>query len=56
MIADTGIQLIELNNWFVNNRRRFWLAEVKPRIEEIKRAQRVKEMEMSYESAAATGV
>ncbi|KAL3941919.1 MAG: hypothetical protein SGBAC_003811 [Bacillariaceae sp.] len=29
IMADTGIELKQLNNWFVNNRKRFW----KPRVE-----------------------
>jgi len=33
MVADTGIEIKRLNNWFVNNRIRFW----KPRFEAMKK-------------------
>jgi hypothetical protein len=33
MVADTGIELKRLNNWFVNNRIRYW----KPRMEALQR-------------------
>eukprot|EP00980_Cylindrotheca_fusiformis_P002234 scaffold517_cov119-Cylindrotheca_fusiformis.AAC.17 len=33
MVADTGIELKRLNNWFVNNRIRYW----KPRMEAIQK-------------------
>lgn len=36
MVADTGIELKRLNNWFVNNRIRYW----KPRMEELQRQKR----------------
>lgn len=35
MVADTGIELKRLNNWFVNNRIRYW----KPRMEALQRDQ-----------------
>ncbi|KAL7470329.1 hypothetical protein ACHAXS_010554 [Conticribra weissflogii] len=33
IMAETGIELKQLTNWFVNNRKRFW----KPKVEELKR-------------------
>ncbi|CAJ1931756.1 unnamed protein product [Cylindrotheca closterium] len=36
MVADTGIELKRLNNWFVNNRIRYW----KPRMEALQRQKR----------------
>lgn len=50
IMADTGMSFTELNNWFVNNRKRFWKNEVKPKIEEIKNAHRLREMKWSYEA------
>jgi hypothetical protein len=40
MVADTGIELKRLNNWFVNNRIRYW----KPRMEALQRQQHRKEL------------
>jgi len=53
IMADTGISFSEMNNWFVNNRKRFWLTEVKPRIPEIKQAHRMKMMKQSYAACNA---
>lgn len=39
MVADTGIELKRLNNWFVNNRIRYW----KPRMEALQRQKREEE-------------
>ena len=38
MVADTGIEIKRLNNWFVNNRIRFW----KPRFEAMQKQQEMK--------------
>eukprot|EP00585_Thalassiosira_rotula_P001986 CAMPEP_0196142660 /NCGR_PEP_ID=MMETSP0910-20130528/12028_1 /TAXON_ID=49265 /ORGANISM="Thalassiosira rotula, Strain GSO102" /LENGTH=552 /DNA_ID=CAMNT_0041404001 /DNA_START=79 /DNA_END=1740 /DNA_ORIENTATION=- len=53
IMVDTGINFTELNNWFVNNRKRFWQNVVKPKIPEIKKAHRMKKMEESYDSCSA---
>jgi hypothetical protein len=37
MVSDTGIELKRLNNWFVNNRIRYW----KPRMEALQRKKRL---------------
>ena len=37
MVADTGIDLKRLNNWFVNNRIRFW----KPRMEALQKKRKL---------------
>ncbi|KAL7551090.1 hypothetical protein ACHAWF_014286, partial [Thalassiosira exigua] len=42
IMSEAGIDLAELNNWFVNNRKRFWRNEVAPRISEIKEAARTR--------------
>ncbi|KAL7529602.1 hypothetical protein ACHAXR_003046, partial [Thalassiosira sp. AJA248-18] len=52
IIADTGMSFTELNNWFVNNRKRFWLQVVKPKINDIKKAHRMKELKESYNAVA----
>ena len=36
IMRDTGLQLKQLTNWFVNNRKRYW----KPRVEEAQRLQK----------------
>mmetsp|Transcript_4916 Transcript_4916/g.10824 ORF Transcript_4916/g.10824 Transcript_4916/m.10824 type:complete len:641 (+) Transcript_4916:112-2034(+) len=56
IMADTGISYTELNNWFVNNRKRFWQNVVKPQIEEIKKADRMKKMKESYDSCCGKNV
>mmetsp|Transcript_27325 Transcript_27325/g.58498 ORF Transcript_27325/g.58498 Transcript_27325/m.58498 type:complete len:510 (+) Transcript_27325:109-1638(+) len=56
IMADTGMSFTELNNWFVNNRKRFWQNEVKPKIEEIKNAHRLREMKWSYEALIKSSV
>jgi len=53
IMVDTGISFTELNNWFVNNRKRFWQNVVKPKIPEIKKAHRMRKMKESYESCNA---
>jgi len=34
IMADTGIELKQLTNWFVNNRKRFWKPQVEARLQE----------------------
>jgi len=53
IMGDTGIGYTELNNWFVNNRKRFWKEQVKPKIPDIKKADRMKKMKESYESCSS---
>lgn len=48
IMANTGITLKELNNWFVNNRARFWVNTVRPQIPEIKKAHRMRKLEEFY--------
>ena len=43
MVADTGIEIKRLNNWFVNNRIRFW----KPRFEAMQKQQDQKKRKLS---------
>jgi hypothetical protein len=43
MVADTGIEIKRLNNWFVNNRIRFW----KPRFEAMQKQQEQKKRKLS---------
>jgi hypothetical protein len=33
IMADTGIELKQLTNWFVNNRKRFWKPRVEARLQ-----------------------
>lgn len=56
IMADTGMTFTEMNNWFVNNRKRFWQTEVKPKIAEIKKAHRMGEMRASYDALKKTDV
>jgi len=42
MVADTGIEIKRLNNWFVNNRIRFW----KPRFEAMQKQQEQKKRKL----------
>eukprot|EP00934_Nitzschia_sp_Nitz4_P002526 Nitzschia sp. Nitz4//scaffold76_size158648//69856//71384//NITZ4_002546-RA/size158648-snap-gene-0.287-mRNA-1//1//CDS//3329557845//2516//frame0 len=35
MMADTGIELKQLTNWFVNNRKRFWKPRVEARLQQV---------------------
>lgn len=44
MVADTGIEMKRLNNWFVNNRIRFW----KPRFEAMQKQQEMKKRATKY--------
>lgn len=39
MVKDTGLELTRLNNWFVNNRIRYW----KPRMEALQRQKKLKQ-------------
>ena len=34
IMADTGIELKQLTNWFVNNRKRFWKPRVEARLQQ----------------------
>ena len=43
MVSDTGIEIKRLNNWFVNNRIRFW----KPRFEAMQKQQEQKKRKLS---------
>lgn len=43
MVAETGIEIKRLNNWFVNNRIRFW----KPRFEAMQKQQELKKRKLS---------
>ena len=54
MVADTGIEIKRLNNWFVNNRIRFW----KPRFEAMKKQQELKKRKStkSKESSGSTEI
>ena len=51
ILADTGIDLKRLNNWFVNNRIRYW----KPRIEALQKQQRVEDRSPSDLSSSMSG-
>lgn len=46
MVSDTGIELKRLNNWFVNNRIRYW----KPRMEARQKQKRVEPSAVTPES------
>jgi hypothetical protein len=50
IISDTGIELKKLNNWFVNNRIRYW----KPRMEALEKRQHKHRHEEQGEHQAAT--
>jgi hypothetical protein len=54
MVTDTGIELKRLNNWFVNNRIRYW----KPRMEALQRQQQTSQTgaEHSFEVAHAVDI
>ena len=39
IMADTGIELKQLTNWFVNNRKRFWKPRVEARLQQHVHAQ-----------------
>jgi len=39
IMADTGIELKQLTNWFVNNRKRFWKPRVEAKLQEQAQAQ-----------------
>lgn len=39
IMADTGIELKQLTNWFVNNRKRFWKPRVEARLQQQAHAQ-----------------
>lgn len=39
IMADTGIELKQLTNWFVNNRKRFWKPRVEARLQEQAQSQ-----------------
>ena len=47
IMADTGIELKQLTNWFVNNRKRYW----KPRVEA-----RLKQQVQAQNAAAAAAI
>ena len=52
MVADTGIEIKRLNNWFVNNRIRFW----KPRFEAMQKQleqQKKRKLNKSEETSAS---
>ena len=39
IMADTGIELKQLTNWFVNNRKRYWKPRVEARLQQQAHAQ-----------------
>ena len=41
IMADTGIELKQLTNWFVNNRKRYWKPRVEARLQQQAQAQAV---------------
>ena len=48
ILSDTGIDLKRLNNWFVNNRIRYW----KPRIEALQKQQRLEDRRFNADPSA----
>ena len=44
IMADTGIELKQLTNWFVNNRKRFWKPRVEARLQQQLQAQKAVSM------------
>lgn len=50
IIRDTGIELKQLTNWFVNNRKRYW----KPKVEELRR--KSSSVTVSSSSSSMSGV
>lgn len=52
IMKDTGIELKQLTNWFVNNRKRYW----KPKVEEMKRQSGTAHVSLQEIAAAAQSV
>eukprot|EP00592_Proboscia_alata_P007866 CAMPEP_0194366282 /NCGR_PEP_ID=MMETSP0174-20130528/14307_1 /TAXON_ID=216777 /ORGANISM="Proboscia alata, Strain PI-D3" /LENGTH=557 /DNA_ID=CAMNT_0039141375 /DNA_START=373 /DNA_END=2046 /DNA_ORIENTATION=+ len=53
-MADTGIELKQLTNWFVNNRKRFWKPRVEARLQEQHAQDRARQL--AHQQAAAAAV
>ena len=45
IMADTGLELKQLMNWFVNNRKRYW----KPRVDKKKKQEEEEEAELQQQ-------
>lgn len=52
IMSATGIELKQLTNWFVNNRKRFWKPRVEARLQQQRQAQKVASMANSSQSIA----
>jgi len=52
MVADTGIEIKRLNNWFVNNRIRFW----KPRFEAMQKQQEQKKRKLKSKENSVSSI
>ena len=50
IMSATGIELKQLTNWFVNNRKRFWKPRVEARLQHQRQAQKVASMASSSQS------
>ncbi len=56
IMAATGIELKQLTNWFVNNRKRFWKPRVEARLQQQRQAQKVASMENPPQSIGKLNV
>lgn len=50
IMSATGIELKQLTNWFVNNRKRFWKPRVEARLQQQRQAQKVASLATSTQS------
>ena len=54
IMKDTGIELKQLTNWFVNNRKRYWKPRVEAKLQEQTKAKNLPKLGPPKRSSAAT--